>query len=119
MATIDDLQRVAEVEFADIVKNTLFITYKLRVVLVDNSFIDVNISRRLPDKFGFHWECRDKAGTVFRYDNFPDKNWGKISTYPYHFHRGSQENVEASPFPLTIIEGFRSFMEFIRRRIKE
>lgn len=119
MPTIDDLKRIAEVEFADIVKEVFLITYKLRIILVDDSFIDVNLSRKLPDKFGFHWECRDGVGTVFRYDNFPDKNWRNISTFPHHFHRGSQENVEASPFPLTIIDGFRSFMEFIRSKVKE
>ena len=119
MPTIGDLKRIAEVEFADIVKETLFIAYKLRIILVDNSFIDVNLSKKLPDKFRFHWECRDMTGSVFRYDNFPDKNWKNISTYPHHFHRGSQENVEASPFPLTILDGFRSFMEFVRSKVKK
>ena len=119
MSTIDDLKKVAEVEFSDIVQDAFFITYKLRVILVDNSFIDVNLSRKLPDKFGFHWERRDTAGTIFRYDNFPDKNWKNISTFPYHFHRDSQDNVEPSPFPSTTIEGFRSFMEFVRSQIKQ
>ncbi len=119
MATIDDLKRVAEVEFSDIVKETFPISYKLRIVLVDNSFIDVNVSKKLSGKFGFHWECRDREGTIFRYDNFPDKSWKNIPTFPYHFHKGSQENIEASPFSLTIIDGFRSFMEFIRSRVKE
>ena len=119
MATIGDLKRVAEVEFSDIVKETFPISYKLRIVLVDNSFIDVNVSKKLSGKFGFHWECRDREGTIFRYDNFPDKSWKNIPTFPYHFHKSSQENIEASPFPLTIIDGFRSFMEFIRNRVKE
>ena len=118
MPTIDDLRRVAEVEFADIIRDTFFISYKLRILLIDNSFIDVNLSKKIPDRFGFHWECRDKAGTVFRYDNFPDKNWKNISTFPYHFHRGSQNKLEASPFPLIIIDGFRSFMEFVRSNLK-
>ena len=118
MPTIDDLRRVAEVEFADIIRDTFFISYKLRIILIDNSFIDLNLSKKIPDRFGFHWECRDKAGTVFRYDNFPDKNWKNISTFPYHFHRGSQNKLEASPFPLTIIDGFRSFMEFVKSKLK-
>jgi hypothetical protein len=119
MPTIDALKRLAEVEFSDIVGETFFIDYKLRVILVDNSFIDVNLSRKLPDKFGFHWECKDLAGTVFRYDNFPDKNWKSISTFPYHFHKGSQDNIEPSPFPLTTIDGFRAFMGFVRNKIME
>ena len=38
--------------------------------------------------------------------------------YPYHFHNGSQMNVEASPFPLAIVEGFRAFLEFVRTKMK-
>jgi hypothetical protein len=38
---IEDLKRIAEVEFADIVKDSFFIGYKLRIVLNDSSFIDV------------------------------------------------------------------------------
>lgn len=116
MPSIDDIRKIAEVEFADIVKDTLIADYKLRIFLIDNSFIDVNLSQRLPDKFGFHWETMNPPNTIFRYDNFPDKNWSHISTYPYHFHNGSQEAVEASSFPLTVIEGFRAFIKIILHR---
>ena len=118
MPTIDDLKRIAEIEFAEIVKNTYQIEYKLRIVLVNNSFIDVYLSQKLPDKFGFHWESMDEQGTIYRYDNFPDKNWQSVATFPYHFHNGSQNSVEASPFPLTTVEGFRAFMEFVRIKLR-
>ena len=114
MAVLEDIKRIAEVEFSDIVKSTNTITYKLRIILIDNSFIDVNLSQVLTDKFGFHWERMDEKGAIYRYDNFPDKNWQSVITYPYHFHNGAQDKVEPSPFPLTAIEGFRSFMEFVR-----
>lgn len=117
MATLDDLERIAAIEFADIVKGTDLQEFKLRVGLRDNSFVDVHLSRKLPDKFGFHWECMDAAETIYRYDNFPDRNWRSVATYPHHFHNGSQDAVEATPFPLTPIEGFRAFMEFIRSRL--
>lgn len=118
MPEIEDIKRIAEVEFTDIVSDTLQIDYKLRIILINKSFIDVNLSKKLPDKFGFHWECRDEVRTIYRYDNFPDKNWQSLSSYPYHFQNGSQDNVEASPFPLTVVEGFRAFMEFIRDKLK-
>jgi len=118
MPTIEDLKRVAEVEFADIVKNAFFIGFKLRIILRDDSFLDVNVSRRLPDKFGFHWECGDRENSVYRYDNFPDKNWEGLSTFPYHFHSGRHDNVKANPFPTAVIDGFRSFMEFVGRKIE-
>jgi hypothetical protein len=118
MLTIERLKRIAEVEFADIVKDTHQVSYKLRIVLINNSFIDVYLSQIIPDKFGFHWECMDESKTFYRYDNFPDKNWQSVSTFPHHFHKGSQDSVEASPFPLSPIEGFRAFMEFIRNKLK-
>jgi len=117
MPSIANLRRIAEVEFADIVRDTLIIDHKLRIFLVDGSFMDVNLSQRLPDKFGYHWERMDMAKTIFRYDNFPDKDWNHVSTYPYHFHDGSQNHVKASPFPLSVIEGFRAFLAFVRTYI--
>lgn len=54
MPLIDDIKRIAEVEFADIVKETFRIDYKLRIVLINDSFVDVCLSQRLPDRFGFH-----------------------------------------------------------------
>lgn len=118
MASIEDIKRITEVEFADIIKNAQQIGYKLRIILVDNSFIDINLSQRLPGRFGFHWECMDDSRTFYRYDNFPDKNWQTIATFPHHFHNGSQDSVEASPFPSSIIDGFRAFMEFVRSKLR-
>lgn len=118
MPSIDDLRKIGEVEFADIVKDSMIIDHKLRIFLINNGFIDVSLSQKLPDKFGFHWEVTDLACTIFRYDNFPDKNWRNVSSYPYHFHNGSQQNVEASPFPLAIVDGFRAFLEFVRTKLE-
>jgi hypothetical protein len=117
MASLKDLRRIAEVEFADIVKSTMLIDYKMRVILKDNSFLDVYLSRKLTDKFGFHWECMDSARTFFRYDNFPDRRYQNLTTYPFHFHAGSHDAIEPSTFPPTPIEGFRAFMEFIRSKL--
>ncbi|MGR3293221.1 MAG: toxin-antitoxin system TumE family protein [Candidatus Scalindua sp.] len=89
----------------------------MRIILVDNSFIDVHLSQRIPDKFSFHWECADRSETLYRYDNFPDKKWQSVPTYPHHFHDGSQDTVKSSPFPLSIIDGFRAFMEFVKEKI--
>ena len=119
MPDIYDIKRIAEIEFSDIVKNTFFIDHKLRIILNDNSFLDIHLSQRLPDRFGFHWERMNKFGTIYRYDNFPDKKWENIPTFPYHFHKELQENAEESPFPLTVIEGFRAFMEFVRTKMSE
>jgi hypothetical protein len=119
MPLIDDLKRIAEVEFANIVKETFFVGYKIRIILIDNSFIDVHLSQRISDKFSFHWERMNSSGKLFRYDNFPDKKWRTVSTYPHHFHVGTQDIVKSSPFPLNTIDGFRSFMEFVQEKMEE
>lgn len=119
MPHIDDLKKIAKVEFGDIVKSVHKLDYKLRILLIHNSFIDVHLSRSLPGKFGFHWECMDPDGTFYRYDNFPDQNFRSISTFPYHFHNGAQQHVMVPPFPLNIIDGFRGFLEFVKEKIRE
>jgi hypothetical protein len=118
MPSLDDIKRIAKVEFADIVKDIFYVDYKLRIVLINDSFLDVYLSQKLPDRFGFHWECKDEAGSFYRYDNVPDKRWKSTSTFPFHFHEGAQDSVSPSPFPLTTIDGFRAFMEFIRNKMK-
>ena len=118
MTDLSDLERIAGVEFPDVVKDISRSEYKLRLILVDRGFVDINLSRRIPGRFGFHWECRDPQGSFFRYDNFPDKKCRPLETFPCHFHNGSQGVIEASLFPPGIIDGFRAFLEFVRQRMK-
>ena len=51
MIILEDLKRIAEIEFSDIVENTDRIGTKLRVLLIDDSFIDVWLSQKLEDRF--------------------------------------------------------------------
>ncbi len=46
-----------------------------------------------------------------------DIKWQSVATFPYHFHNSSQDNVESSPFPLKILEGFRAFMNFVNSKL--
>ena len=117
MTTIIDLQRIAEIQFSDIVLDTYLLEHKLRITLIDSSFIDVHVSQKLSDKFSFHWETKNAANPIYRYDNFPDKNWSNLSSYPYHFHKGDQNTVVVPPFPSDVLQGFISFMEFVRNEI--
>lgn len=117
MIVLGDIRHIAEIEFADIVLDAVPLSEKLRLFLYDGSFVDVWLSKRLTDRFGFHWERNHLDGTMYRYDNFPDSAWEGISTYPCHFHNGSQNAVEAAPFPTEILDGFRGFMDFVRDQI--
>lgn len=115
MTTLEILKRIADVEFNEIVESSDVSNFKLRIILIDSSYIDINISVKIPDKFGFHWETRKKE--IFRYDNFPDIRWKNVKTFPFHFHNGSQENVESSPFPTDLIPAFRAFLNFVKEKI--
>lgn len=117
MVSLDDLGRIAEVEFADIVDSTEKLATKMRIMLIEGSFVDVWLSRKLNARFGFHWEHKG-SGRSYRYDNFPDTKWKHIPTYPYHFHHGSQGNViDSSRFEREVTQGFRGFMEWVGSRL--
>ena len=117
MSSQSALRRIAEIEFSDIVVQTDVLSVKLRVLLTDTSYIDVWTSRKKTGRFGFHWERQHLDGRIYRYDNFPDTDWANVSTFPYHFHKGTQETVVASPFAPTLEQGFREFLAFARRMI--
>ena len=119
MTSFDELCRIAEVEFAQIVVETQALEAKRRLFIRDGSFVDVWVSSKLPGRFGFHWERRHLDGTFFRYDNFPDPAWRGVETFPRHFHDGSLDRVVASPFPPGIAEGFRAFMTFLSSRLPQ
>lgn len=70
MAPIEKLARIAEIEFSDIVDTTELIGTKLRIMLTKEGFIDVWLSRKLANRFGYHWEDKS-TGLSYRYDNFP------------------------------------------------
>ena len=71
MVSLEELARIAEIEFSDIVDSTERVGTQLRIMLIQESFIDVWLSRKLKGKFGFHWEQKD-TGLFYRYDNFPN-----------------------------------------------
>ena len=61
---LSDLRRLAELEYGDIVVDSQMLSEKLRLFLFDTSFVDIWLSRRLPNRFGFHWERRHLDGST-------------------------------------------------------
>lgn len=117
MISLQELARIAEIEFSGIVDTTEMIGTKLRIMLIKGGFIDVWLSKRLRDRFGFHWEEKT-TGLSYRYDNFPNSRWKYVSTYPYHFHNGSQDNViDSSQFDVDVEKGFRSFLLWVSSKL--
>jgi len=115
--SLAQLARIAEVEFSSIVMDTVIVGAKLRLLLIDKSYVDVWVSQELHNRFGFHWERRHLDGLIFRYDNFPDVKWQHLDTAPSHFHNGAQDRAEAAPFAQEILQGFRDFLAFVSRRV--
>jgi hypothetical protein len=115
--TLHDLRRIAEIEFGHLVVDSHPLGEKTRLFLSDGSYIDLWLSRRLQERFGFHWERRHLDGTMYRYDNFPNTAWRDVATYPRHFHSGSQDTVIAPQFSADLLAGFRDFMSFVQTKL--
>ncbi len=69
---------------------------EFRIILTEGSFIDVWFSLKLQGRYSYHWERKLFDGSIYRHDNAPHKKWEDISTFPKHFHNGSEDNVMLS-----------------------
>lgn len=112
------LRQIALSDFADIVEGATTIEGKLRILLKDESFIDIWLSVKKKGVYAYHWERRNIDGTVYRYNNLPDREAKKLQTYPKHFHNKFEENVVESDLSDNPEEAIRTVLEFARRIIK-
>jgi len=112
------LREIAEIEFADIVEEaTVPDINELRIFLRDGSFVDVWYSLKLVGRYSYHWERRAIDGTIYRYDNAPHKHWETVTTFPLHFHDGTELNVVESQLSNNPPEALREFLTFARGKI--
>jgi hypothetical protein len=113
------LSSIAEDEFSDIVSDTELMgkkslgSSKLRIHLKDKTYIDIWVSGS--GKYSYHWEQRAKHGLIYRHDNAPD--FPEISTFPKHFHDGTQDNVKESYISDRPEEAVREFLKFTRQKV--
>jgi hypothetical protein len=93
MIDLTILKRIIDVEYHDILAatGTDIFRDKIRAYISDGSFVDIWFSKKIPGRFSYHWERRHIDGKIYRHDNFPDPCWKKVSTFPKHFHNGSQK----------------------------
>lgn len=68
-------------------------------------------------RYSYHWEQRAKRGLIHRHDNAPDHP--AISTFPKHFHNGSESAVEESHIPDDPVTALGQFLAFVRARLTE
>lgn len=83
------LSHIAVRDFSDIVKGIKIVEGKLRVILIDRSYVDIWLSVKKKGIYAYHWERKDIDGTIYRYNNLPDKNAKKLKTFPHHFNNGN------------------------------
>jgi len=116
----EELARIAEGEFGDIVTSWQLsyrraaIPLKLRLRVRDGTYIDVWVSPSM-GRFSFHWEQRAVRGLIHRYDNAPDHP--EVSTFPKHFHDGSEDNVLPSTISDEPQEALREFLTFVKQKL--
>ncbi len=103
--------------YPEIVVDAEIVYGKLRIYLVDESFIDVWISRRLPNRYAIHWERRHIDGTIYRWDNTPHEAHKRIPTFPHHFHEGRDNVVKPFHYPGSLEKALEKALEYVRRKL--
>ena len=101
----DIIREVVKVELAS------GVVEKIRVIFVDNSFLDIYWSSS--GRYSLHYERRHINGTLYRHDNAPHEKHRHIRTFPKHFHKGSEDNVGESHLPEDPIKAVEHFLRFI------
>jgi hypothetical protein len=119
MVDLAALERIARQEFADIVRDVSRIDAKLRILLIDDSYLDLWWSEVQEGRFAHHWNRQHVDGTIHRHDNSAHRKWGHITTFPQHYHREREESVTESFLSQEPHEAVRTFLTFCREIIKE
>ena len=118
MADLTELQHLARSEFADIVVDVYRIDAKLRILLIDESYLDFWWSEVQAGRFAHHWNRQNVDGSIYRHDNAPHRRWAHISTFPQHYHCEREESVIESFLPEQPQAAVRTFLEFCRKVIQ-
>ncbi len=113
------LASIAEIEFADVVMGWDITEGKLRLYILDESFLDVWFSKQLEGRYAYHWERRHVDDTIYRWDNAKHESWRNVKTFPHHFHKCADDAVSESLLPNDPSESIRFILEFIRDLIAE
>ncbi len=89
---------------------------KLRLDIVDGSFLDAFLS--ISGRYAYHWERRFTPGKdLYRHDNAPHNKWRYVSTFPKHFHNGSENNVAESHISDDPENALHEFLTFVRHTL--
>ena len=112
-----ELARIAEKEFFDVILNSQIIAGKLRLHIVDGSYLDIWFSVKIEGRFAYHWERGMIDGSIYRYDNRPHNNLKNMKNFPMHFHDGRDEEIRECEFGEDPKEILRAFLQIVRAKI--
>ncbi len=118
-----NLLNIAVIEFKTVIESgEVFysqakVPWKLRLYICDGSFIDIFYSTKC--KYSYHWDRRLVTNKIYRHDNAPHKRWEDISTFPKHFHNGSEEIVISSQISDDPELALKEFLTFVSEHIKK
>ena len=122
LTTYRVLITIALNEFSDVVVKAQIISLptgdplKLRLDITDGSLLDVFIS--MSGRYSYHWERRlIDRGDLYRHDNAPHHRWRNVTTFPKHFHNGSEDNVVESDLSDNPENAIREFLTFVRNKL--
>ena len=112
------IKKTIEIDFADIIIDVLIKDInEMRIIFIDDTFLDIWFSLKIGNRYSYHWERRFKDNTIYRHDNIPHKKWSKIKTFPKHFHHKSPDNVKESRINDDLNIGVIEFLEFVRENL--
>ena len=118
MVILARIKEAIEIDFADIIDEIeISEINEMRIILKDETFIDVWFSLKLPGRYAYHWERRFKDDVIYRHDNVPHKKWLKVKTYPKHFHDGTESNVAGRYISEEIPKGVEELLRFARMKL--
>ncbi len=81
-------------------------------------FIDVWFSVDIANRYSYHWERRPSTTRSIATTMHPI-DWQNVSTWPKHFHNGSQDNVTESHISDEPQTALREFLSFARMRLAQ
>lgn len=118
----NELRQIALDEFQDVVLLAEILELpsgdprKVRLDIVDGSLLDIFLS--ISGRYSYHWERR-LAGKdrIYRHDNAPHLRWRAVSTFPKHFHDGSEDNVTDSFLNESHPAALRQVLTFVRQTL--
>ncbi len=115
---LEELRELVISLYPEIIIDVEIVYGKLRIHLIDESFIDVWISRKLSNRYAIHWERRHVDGTIYRWDNTPHEIHRHISTFPHHFHEGQDHIVKPFHYPENIVEALKEVLKYVKKKIE-